>query len=121
EQKLLRYESNVDLRQATERITGGVAEIYLNNANEIAKSVVQNSVAITQPGRKATGDWAQYTAADEVFVLRGNPAYVEDAEQGNSSGRQVTVYLRENRVVGQGGNTATTPGRVRSTHKIKKQ
>jgi lipopolysaccharide export system protein LptA len=121
EQKLLRYESNVDLRQATERITGGVAEVYLNNINEVSKTVVQNSVAITQPGRKATGDWAQYTAADEVFVLRGNPAYVEDAEQGNSSGRQVTVYLRENRVVGQGGNTAATPGRVRSTHKIKKQ
>lgn len=121
EQKLLRYESNVDLRQATERITGGVAEIYLNSASEVSKTVVQNSVAITQPGRKATGDWAQYTAADEVFVLRGNPAYVEDSEQGNSSGRQITVYLRENRFVGQGGNTATTPGRVRSTHKIKKQ
>ncbi|MDQ4120022.1 MAG: LPS export ABC transporter periplasmic protein LptC [Acidobacteriota bacterium] len=121
EQKLLRYESNVDLRQTTERITAGVAEIYLNAANEVSKTVAQNSVAITQPGRKATGDWAQYTAVDEVFLLRGNPAYVEDAEQGNSSGRQVTVYLRENRVVGQGGNSQTTPGRVRSSHKIKKQ
>lgn len=121
EQKLLRYESNVDLRQATERITGGIAEIYLNGTNEVSKTIVQNSVAITQPGRKAVGDWAQYTATDEVFILKGNPAFVEDAEQGKSSGKQVTVYLRENRVVGQGGETAAAPGRIRSTHKIKKQ
>ena len=120
-QKLLRYETDVDIRQGTERITGGVAEVYLNAANEVERTLAQNSVVITQPGRKATGDWAQYTAADEAVVLRGNPAYVEDAEQGNSSGRQVTVYLRENRVIGQGGTNTNAPGRVRSTHKIKKQ
>lgn len=120
-QKLLRYESSVDIRQGAERITSGVAEVYLNPANEVDKTVVQNAVAIAQPGRRATGDWAQYTAADEVFVLRGNPASVEDAEQGSSSGRQLTVYLRENRIVGQGGATNAAPGRVRSSHKIKKQ
>lgn len=121
EQKLLRYESNVDLRQGIERITSGVAEVYLNSANEVNKSILQNAVVITQPGRKATGDWAQYTAADEVIILRGNPAYVEDAERGNSSGKQVAVYLRENRIEGQGGTKANLPGRVRSSHKITKQ
>jgi lipopolysaccharide export system protein LptA len=120
-QKLLRYENSVDIRQGAERITSGVAEVYLNGSNEVDKTVVQNAVAITQPGRRATGDWAQYTAVDEVFVLRGNPAAVEDAEQGNSSGRQLTVFMRENRIVGQGGTTSAAPGRVRSTHKIKKQ
>lgn len=120
EQKLLRYENNVDLRQGTERITGGAAEIYLNAANEIEKTIVQTDVNITQPGKRAAGDWAQYTAADQVFVLRGNPAAVEDAELGNSVGRQLTIYLKENRVVGQGGETSAAPGRVRSSHKIKK-
>lgn len=98
-----------------------MAEVYLNAANEVNKSILQNAVVITQPGRKATGDWAQYTAADEVFILRGNPAYVEDAERGNSSGKQVAVYLRENRIEGQGGTKANSPGRVRSSHKITKQ
>ena len=118
--KLLRYESNVDIRQGTDRITGGVAEVYLNGANEVDKTVAQTNVVVTQPGRQATGDWAQYTAADEVVVLRGNPATVADAAQGTSNGRQLTLYLRENRVEGQGGATATAPGRVRSTHKITK-
>ncbi|MEP6925780.1 MAG: LPS export ABC transporter periplasmic protein LptC, partial [Pyrinomonadaceae bacterium] len=117
-QKLLRYESNVDIRQGTDRMMGGVAEVYLNAVNEVDKTVTQTNVVVTQPGRRATGDWAQYTAADEVIILRGNPATVEDAAQGGSTGRQISVYLRENRVEGQGGTTATAPGRVRSTHKI---
>ena len=120
-EKLLRYESNVDIRQGTERITCGAAEVFLNDANEVAKTVAQDSVVIAQPGRKATGDWAQYVAADEVVTLRGNPALVQDAEQGSSTGKQVTVFLRENRILGQGGATQAAPGRVRSTHKIKKQ
>ena len=120
-QKLLRYESNVDIRQGTERITGGIAEVYLNANNDVEKTLAQNSVVVTQPGRKATGDWAQYTTADEVVILRGNPATVEDAQQGSAQGRQLTLYLRQNRFEGQGGATPTAPGRVRSTHKVKKQ
>jgi lipopolysaccharide export system protein LptA len=120
QQRLLRYESNVDIRQGTERITGGVAEVYLNANNEVEKTLAQNSVVITQPKRRATGNWAQYTAFDEVVILRGNPAYVEDSEQGNSQGAQLTVFLRDNRVVGEGTTKPNTPGRIRSTHKIKK-
>jgi lipopolysaccharide export system protein LptA len=75
-----------------------------------------------QPGKKGTGDWAQYTAADETVVLTGNPARVEDAEQGTSEGRRMTVYLRENRVVSDSAPTATSQpaGRVHTVHKIKK-
>lgn len=120
-QKLLRYESSVDIRQGTDRITGGVAEVFLNANNDVEKTIAQNSVVVTQPGRRATGDWAQYTTADEVVVLKGNPATVEDAEQGASQGRQLTVYLRQDRIEGQGGTTANAPGRVRSTHRVKKQ
>ena len=119
--RLLRYESNVDIRQGTDRITGGAAEVYLNQANEVDKTVAQTNVVVTQPGRKATGDWAQYTAADEVIILRGNPATVEDAAQGTSNGRQLTVYTKDNRIESQGGAVQGAPGRVRSTHKITRQ
>jgi LPS export ABC transporter protein LptC len=121
--RLLHYETDVDIRQGTERITGGVADVYLlKDTYEVERTVAQRDVVVTQPGRKGTGDWAQYTAADETVVLTGNPAHVEDAEKGTSESRRMTVYLREDRVVSDGGGEPGQPtGRVRTTHKIRKQ
>jgi LPS export ABC transporter protein LptC len=121
--RLLHYERDVDIRQGTERITGGVADVYLlKDTYEVERTIAQREVVVTQPGRRGTGDWAQYTAADETVLLTGNPAHVEDAEQGASESRRMTVYLRENRVVSDGGQgTQSTGGRVRATHKIRKQ
>jgi LPS export ABC transporter protein LptC/lipopolysaccharide transport protein LptA len=122
--RVLHYEDAVDIKQGTERITSDVADVYLQkDQSEVERTVAQRSVVVTQPGRKGTGDWGQYTAADETVVLTGNPARVEDAEQGTSEGRRMTVYLRENRIV---SDSATAPGqpatgRVHTVHKIKKQ
>ena len=123
ENRLLHYEGDVDIKQGTERITGGVADVYLmKDTYEVERTIAQRDVVVTQPGRKGTGDWAQYTAADETVVLTGNPAHVEDAEKGTSESRRMTVYLRENRVVSDGGgDPGQSTGRVRTTHKIRKQ
>jgi lipopolysaccharide export system protein LptA len=92
----------------------------MNEQNEMSKTIAETSVVITQPNRRALGDWAQYTAENEVAVLRGNPARIEDAENGSSQGAQVTVYMRENRVVGESQTEQTNTGRTRSVYKIKK-
>ena len=116
--RLLRYVDSVDIRQASDRITGGKADVYLDDKNELSKTVVDGNVVITQPKRRATGDFASYTAADEVVVLRGNPARVEDAVQGASQGAQMTVYLRDNRVNTEGRSTQNSAGRSRSVYKV---
>ncbi|MBA3440772.1 MAG: hypothetical protein H0T92_12975, partial [Pyrinomonadaceae bacterium] len=64
---------------------------------------------------------AQYTAADETAVLTGAPSRVEDAEQGTSEGRRMTIYLRENRVVADNAGGKQEAGRVRSTHRIRRK
>lgn len=115
----VRYENNVDIRQGTDRIVAGVANIYLDERNELARSEVQNKVVITQPNRRAAGDYAQYVAADESVTLRGNPASVEDPENGSSSGSQMTFYLRTNRVVSDGRTKQNSGGRIRSVYKVK--
>ncbi|MBA3439998.1 MAG: LPS export ABC transporter periplasmic protein LptC, partial [Pyrinomonadaceae bacterium] len=70
--RLLRYEQNVDIKQGTDLITGELANVYLTkDTNEVERTIVERSVVIQQPGRRATGDWAQYTAADETAVLTG--------------------------------------------------
>jgi lipopolysaccharide export system protein LptA len=120
--RVLHYEGNVDIKQSTDRITCAVADVYLlKESNEVEKTIAKREVVLTQPGRRGTGDWGQYTAADETVILKGNPARVEDTEQGTTEGGRLTVYLRDSRVVADDSRGSQSPGRVRSTHKIRKQ
>jgi LPS export ABC transporter protein LptC/lipopolysaccharide transport protein LptA len=116
----LRYEGNVDIRQGTDRIVSGVTDVFLNENNEVTQTIAQNNVVVTQPNRRAAGEYAQYTTADETVILRGNPATVEDAQQGSSQSAQLTVYLRDNKVLSQGSTKQNGTGRIRSVYKIKK-
>jgi lipopolysaccharide export system protein LptA len=119
--RTIHYEGNVDIKQGTDRLTGGVADVYLQKeSNEMQKTVAQRNVVLTQPNRKGTGDWVEYTTADEVAVLKGNPARVEDTEQGNTQGARLTVNLRDDKVTADDARGPLSPGRVRSSHKIKK-
>ena len=121
-ERLIHYAGDVDIRQGNDRITSEVSDVYLlKESYEVERTVSQRSVIVTQPGRRGTGDRGEYTAADEVVVLTGNPARVEDAEKGSSESKRLTVFLRENRVVSDGGPSPQSTGRVRTTHKIKKQ
>jgi lipopolysaccharide export system protein LptA len=120
--RTLHYETDVDIRQGTDRLTSGVADVYLQKeSSEVEKTVAQRSVVLTQPNRKGTGDWLQYTSVDEVAILKGNPARVEDVEKGSTEGNRLTVYTRDGRVVADDVRGAQAPGRIKSTHKVKKQ
>ena len=87
----------------------------------IVKFVAETNVVVTSPNRKAVGDYAQYIAADESVILRGNPARIDDAESGSTQGAQVTVFLRENRFVSESKTNQTNSGRIRTVYKVKKQ
>ncbi len=117
----IRYENNVDIRQGKERITGGVANIYLAENNEPSKTEIEQNVVITGPNRKAGADFARYETASEVVFLRGNPATVDDAEQGRTQAAEITVNLKENRFVGEGASKQNSAGRARSVYKIRNQ
>ena len=119
--RTIHYEGNVDIKQGTDRLTGGVADVYLmKEKNEMEKTIAQRGVVLTQPGRKGMGDWVEYTTASEVAVLKGNPARVEDVEQGNTAGNRLTLSIRDGRVTADDTRGPLSPGRVRSTHKIRK-
>lgn len=120
--RTLHYQGNVDIRQGTDRLTSEVADVYLQKeSSEVEKTIAQRNVVMTQPNRKGTGDWVQYTSADEVAVLKGNPARVEDADKGSTEGNRLTVYMRDGRVVADDVRGSQAPGRIKSTHKVKKQ
>lgn len=119
--RTIHYEGNVDIKQGTDRLTGGVADVYLaKDSNEMEKTVAQRNVVLTQPNRKGTGDWVEYVAADEVAVLKGSPARVDDVDQGNTEGARLTVSLRDSKVTADDARGPLSPGRVRTTHKVRK-
>ena len=119
--RTIHYEGNVDIKQSTDRLTSDVADVYLQKeSNEMQKTVAQRNVVLTQPTRKGTGDWVEYTSADEVAILKGNPARVEDVEQGNTEGSRLTVSLKDNKVTADDARGPLSPGRVRSSHKVRK-
>jgi lipopolysaccharide export system protein LptA len=119
--RTIHYEGNVDIKQGTDRLTSGVADVYLTKeTNEMEKTVAQRSVVLTQPNRKGTGEWVEYTSASEIAVLKGNPARVEDIEKGNTEGNRLTLSMKEGRVTADDARGPQSPGRVRSTHKIRK-
>jgi LPS export ABC transporter protein LptC len=117
--RLLHYEDDVDIRQGNDRIVGGAANVYIDGKGDVARTDIEKNVVITQPNRRAAGDFAQYVAADQSVVLRGNPARVYDAESGSSEGGQLTVYLNNNRILGEGKTKQNSTGRTRSVYKVK--
>ncbi len=119
DKRVLRYEGDVDIRQGTDRIIGGVANAFLSQTNELERTEIENNVIITQPNRRANADFAQYIVAEDSVVLRGNPARVEDAENGSSQGGELTIYLKQNKVIGIGKSKQNSAGRTRSVYKVK--
>jgi lipopolysaccharide export system protein LptA len=119
--RTIHYEGNVDIKQGTDRMTGGLADVYLaKDSNEMEKTIAQRNVVLTQPSRRGTGDWVEYTATNEVAVLKGNPARVDDVEQGTTEGARLTLSIRDNKVTADDARGPLSPGRVRSSHKIRK-
>ena len=119
--RIIHYDGNVDIKQSPDRLTGGVADVYLaKETNDMERTVAQRNVVLTQPSRRGTGDWVEYTAATEVAVLKGNPARVQDAEKGDTQGERLTLSVRDSIVTADDARGPQSPGRIRSTHKIKK-
>ena len=120
--RTLHYQDSVDIRQGNDRITSGVADVYLyRESSDVEKTVAQRAVVLTQPNRKGIGDWIQYTTADEIVVLKGNPARVEDVAQGSIEGGNLTLNVRDGTVTANDSRGSQSQGRVRSTHKVRKQ
>lgn len=117
--RILQYRTNVDIRQGTDRITAGSADVFLNERNELSKTIAETNVVITQPSRRASGDWAQYSSDDEVAILRGSPAIVNDQENGASQSGQLTFSMRDNRVIADGKTKQNASGRTRTVYKVK--
>ena len=115
----IRYEKKVDIRQGPDRIVANAADVYLTSDNDLSKTVASGNVVITQPKRRATGDFAQYDAIAETVLLKGDPATFTDSESGSTTGKVVNVDLKNKKAVNSGSSSPTDSGRIRSVYNVK--
>jgi lipopolysaccharide export system protein LptA len=117
--RLLHYEGDVDIKQGTERITGGVADVYLLKETYEVERTSRSARRRHAARPQGHGRLGAVHAADETVVLTGNPAHVEDAEKGTSESNRMTVYLREDRVVSDGGGDPAPVHRAASARRTR--
>ena len=116
----VRYEKNVDMRQGKGRVMSDTADVFLNADNEATEMVVTGSVKISEPGRKATGNYVRHVVAAETYELRGDPATFSDVEVGDSTGKIINVDLKKKRSVNSGSSTNNGTGRTRTVYKVRR-
>jgi len=80
---------------------------------ELERAVAEGNVKVTQPGRRATGNHAEYFAVDGKVNLRGGPPTLYDTEKGFTSGRSLTFYTHDDKVIVSGGDESPTVYRHR--------
>ncbi|RMG45131.1 MAG: LPS export ABC transporter periplasmic protein LptC [Acidobacteria bacterium] len=118
EERLVRYENGAQLRYGSRRLSADRLSVFLkSDENEIERAVAEGHVVVLEPGRRAYGDQAVYTAIDERVVLIGVPARVEDERaQLTHRGPRLTFLLGSDKVISGAHGSSQ---RVRSVRKIR--
>ncbi len=111
-----RYAGAVTLTQGDATLTADTVDVDLAaRENRLERLTAVGNAVIIQPGRRATGDVARYTAADDRYVVIGNLARVEDAERGVSTAPEISFAKSERAARASGG--ANGGRRVRAIYR----
>jgi lipopolysaccharide transport protein LptA len=112
------YRGNVRLQTENTTLEADRLDAYFSNLPtaddvELERAVADGSVKVTQPGRRATGHHAEYFAAEGKIVMSGGPPSLYDAEKGSTTGQRLTFYIRDDRLLVDGGDESPTISRHR--------
>jgi lipopolysaccharide export system protein LptA len=110
----VRLEENVDAESQTGRIRARTMDLFLaspeGGAQQLARAVAAGGVTVwsrTDAGpagqqsnaRRGTAERAEYLAAESKFVLSGGNPTLFDAIHGTTSGRQLTFFFADDRIL----------------------
>jgi lipopolysaccharide export system protein LptA len=84
-----------------------------NGVQQLSKAVCTGGANVWQQGRHGIAERADYTAADGRFVLSGGNPTLYDADQGTTTGRELTFFLADDRILVDSGNGTRTLSRHR--------
>lgn len=111
-------EKNVVVQSADERMRGPVLDLYFTRdgnaksgsegAAQISKAVATGGVVVEQGDRRGTAERGVYTAEDKKFVLSGGTPTLYDAEEGATTGRELTFNIADDTIIVDSGNGTRT-------------
>jgi lipopolysaccharide export system protein LptA len=120
------YQGHVLLRRAENTMRSAALDAYLVPADQakpgqsrleraLARGTVKISESSARGPRRAAAEIAEYFVADDKMVLSGGDPYIFDEQRGYTRGRQLTYYVRDDRIFVHGDGVARTVTEQRVT------
>jgi len=105
------YRGHVKLQTETTTLEGDKMDVYFsrlgtNPESEVERAVAEGHVVVIQPGRRATGEHGEYLAGPGKILLTGGPPSIDDVKKGFTTGRRLTVFVHDDRLLVEGGDGA---------------
>jgi lipopolysaccharide transport protein LptA len=115
-----RYHGNVVLRAekttlVADRMDVEFGEGASTGGAQVERAVAQGGVRVEQPLRRATGERAEYFAADGRIELTGGPPALYDEEKGFTTGRRLTFHIHDDTLRVDGADQSPTLSKHRVT------
>ncbi len=105
------YHGHVKLQTETTTMQGDKMDVYFSRLgtsrdSEVERAMAEGHVVVTQPGRRASGDHGEYFADSGKIILTGGPPNIYDAEKGFTTGRRLTLFVHDDRLLVEGSDGA---------------
>ena len=104
-----KLEQNVVVQSADQRMRAPVLELFFTRAAtgkqgapgaaQISRAVGTGGVMVEEGDRRATAEKGVYTANDQQFVLSGGNPTLYDAQEGTTTGRQLTFHIADDTII----------------------
>lgn len=107
------YLGNVVLQTEETTLRADRLDVYFTagasaESSEIDRAVAAGHVSVTQPTRHATSERGEYFATQGKILMTGGPPAVNDAVQGYTTGRSLTLFLHDDTIFVDGGEKSPT-------------
>jgi len=96
-------EQDVSAKSSVGEMASRVLEMFLSPDNSgrqfLGRAVATGGVAIRQGERRGSAERGEYTAAEGKFTLSGGKPTLFDSQLGTTTGRQLTFFLTDDRIL----------------------
>ncbi len=107
------YRGNVQFQMENTVLKADRLDVYFSlaratEASEIQRAVADGHVLVVEPGRRATGEHAEYDAGPGRIQVTGGPPALYDEQKGFVTGERLTFFVHDDRLLVDGGDKSPT-------------